>query len=128
MRRALVAAALCTLLSTAVLHAQVGKIVIPAGSPEDRALQAITNDQDQQKKLSMYLEFVQNFSSNPVAVVYGNWQIAQFYQAAGDPQKAIDYGDKALAGAQGDLDILVMQATLAQQLKNGAKVIDYATQ
>jgi tetratricopeptide (TPR) repeat protein len=128
MRRALVAAALSFLFCAALLHAQVGKIILPAGSPEDRALQAITNEQDQQKKLTMYLDFVQTFASNPTAVVYGNWQIAQFYQAAGDAQKALDYGDKALAGAPGDLDILVMQATLAQQLKNGAKVVDYATQ
>jgi tetratricopeptide (TPR) repeat protein len=119
---------LSILLSAVFLNAQVGKMVIAAGSPEDKALQAISNEQDSQKKLSLYLDFVQTFAANPADVAYGNWQLAQYYQTAGDPQKAIEYGDKALAGSPGDLDILVMQATLAQQLKNGGKVIDYATQ
>jgi tetratricopeptide (TPR) repeat protein len=128
MSRVLSSVALTILLFTISLLGQVGKITIPAGSPEDKALQAITNEQDPQKKLSLYQDFVQSFSANPVAVVYGNWQLAQYYQTAGDPQKAIEYGDKALAGSPGDLDILVMQATLAQQLKSGGKVIDYAAQ
>ncbi|MGA2346289.1 MAG: hypothetical protein ABSF93_09805, partial [Candidatus Sulfotelmatobacter sp.] len=78
--------------------AQVDRIEIAAGTDEDHALQAISNEQDSQKKLAMYQEFVQKFSANPAAVAYGNWQISQAYQVSGDLQKAIDYGDKALAG------------------------------
>ena len=74
----------------------------------------------------MYEEFVQKFSSNPAAVAYGNWQISQAYQATGDLQKALDYGDKALAGSPRNLDILVSQASIAQQAKNNAKLMDYA--
>src|ERR1700730_13441778 len=81
-----------------ILHAQLDKIVIAAGTPEDQALQAISNEQDGQKKLTMYQDFLQKFSSNPAAVAYGNWQISQAYQTAGDLQKALEYGDKALAG------------------------------
>ena len=55
--------------------AQVDRITIAAGTDEDHALQAITNEQDAQKKLGMYQDFVQKFSSNPQAVAYGNWQI-----------------------------------------------------
>src|ERR1700681_595643 len=78
--------------------AQVDRLVIGAGTDEDRALQEISNEQDPQKKLAMYGDFVQKFSSNPTAVAYGNWQIAQAYQASGDLQKGLDYGDKALGG------------------------------
>ena len=46
----------------------------------------------------MYEEFVQKFSSNPAAAAYGDWQLAQAYQTAGDLQKSLEYGDKALAG------------------------------
>lgn len=106
--------------------AQIDRISIAAGTEEDHALQAISNEQDAQKKLAMYEEFVQKFSSNPAAVAYGNWQLAQAYQAAGDLQKALDYGDKALVGSPHNLDILVSQASLAQQAKNNAKLIDYA--
>ena len=106
--------------------AQVDRIVIAAGTDEDRALQDITNEQDPQKKLAMYTDFVQKFSSNPAAVAYGNWQISQAYQASGDIPKALDYGDKALAGSPHNLDILVSQASLAQQAKNNTKLMDYA--
>jgi len=107
--------------------AQMDKISIPAGTPEDRDLQAISNQQDAAKKLAMYLDFVQKYSSNPAAVAYGNWQISQAYQTSGDLNKAIDYGDKALAGAPRNLDILVSQASVAQQAKNNQKLIDYAS-
>ena len=106
--------------------AQVDHIEIAAGTDEDRALQAISNEQDAQKKLAMYQEFVQKFSSNPAAVAYGNWQISQTYQASGDLQKALDYGDKALAGSPHNLDILVSQANVAQQAKDNAKLMDYS--
>ena len=105
---------------------QIENIVIPAGTPEDRALQAITKEPDDQKKLAMYEDFLKQFASNPAAVAYGNWQLAQAYQGAGDLQKAFDYGDKALASAPHSLDILVSQAGVAQQLKNNAKLLDYA--
>jgi tetratricopeptide (TPR) repeat protein len=105
---------------------QIENIVIPAGTPEDQALQAITKEPDDQKKLAMYEDFLKQFASNPAAVAYGNWQLAQAYQGAGDLQKAFDYGDKALASAPHSLDILVSQAGVAQQLKNNAKLLDYA--
>jgi tetratricopeptide (TPR) repeat protein len=126
MKRKLLSAALAVFLQALCLHAQTGKIVIAAGTPEDVALQAITNEPDAQKRLGMYQDFVQKFSANPIAVTYGNWQIAQYYQGAGDPQKALEYGDKALLGAPDNLDILVLQASLAQQIKDNAKVMDYS--
>ncbi len=106
--------------------AQVDRIVIAAGTDEDKALTVIGNEQDPQKKLAMYEEFVQKFSANPAAVAYGDWQISQAYQASGDLTKALDYGDKALVGSPHNLDILVSQASIAQQLKNNAKIMDYA--
>ncbi|MFZ1138609.1 MAG: tetratricopeptide repeat protein [Candidatus Sulfotelmatobacter sp.] len=106
--------------------AQVDRIAIAAGTDEDHALQAISNEQDPQKKLAMYEDFAQKFSSNPAAAAYANWQISQAYQTTGELQKALDYGDKALAGSPHNLDILVSQASVAQQAKNNAKLMDYA--
>ena len=106
--------------------AQVDHIVIAAGTDEDRALQAISNEQDAQKKLPMYQDFVEKFSSNPQAVAYGNWQLAQAYGATGDFAKGLDYGDKALTASPHNLDILVSQASLAQQAKSNTKLMDYA--
>jgi tetratricopeptide (TPR) repeat protein len=107
-------------------RAQVDRITIAAGTEEDHALQAISAEQDSQKKVAMYEEFVQKFSSNPAAAAYGNWQLAQAYQGTGDLQKSLEYGDKALAGSPRNLDILVSQAGVAQQAKNNLKLMDYA--
>jgi tetratricopeptide (TPR) repeat protein len=117
---------LCISLFTIRAAAQVDRIVIAAGTDEDKALQAISNESDAQKKVAMYEEFVQKFSSNPAAVAYGNWQLSQAYQGTGDLQKALDYGDKALVGSPHNLDILVSQASIAQQMKNNVKLMDYA--
>ena len=105
---------------------QVERIVIAAGTDEDHDLQTINNEQDASKRLAMYEDFVKKFSSNPQAMAYGNWQLAQAYQSSGDLQKSLDYGDKALAGSPRNLDILVSQASTATQAKNNLKVMDYA--
>jgi len=119
---------LVVLFSVSILPAvaQIDRITISAGTDEDKALQAISNEQDAQKRVPMYEEFVQKFSSNPAAVAYGNWQISQAYQSSGDLQKALDYGDKALIGSPRNLDILVSQANVALQAKSNAKLVDYA--
>jgi tetratricopeptide (TPR) repeat protein len=106
--------------------AQLERIVIPAGTPEDQALQDISKESDAQKKLTMYQDFLQKFSSSPAAVAYGNWQVSQYYQTAGDLPKALEYGDKALAGSPHNFDILVSQASIAQSMKDNAKIIEYA--
>ena len=113
------------LLLVTVAQAQT-KIVIPAGSPEDVALQEITNQPDAQKRTAMLEEFVQKFASNPAAVAYGNWQLAQQAVTESNPAKALAYGDKALAAMPDVVDILVLQVDLAQQVKDWSKAVDYA--
>jgi tetratricopeptide (TPR) repeat protein len=115
-----------TLFGVIDCFAQGDKIVIPAGTAEDHDLQAISNEQDTAKKLAMYQEFVQKYAANPAAVAYGNWQISQSYQASGDFKSALEYGDKALAAAPKNLDILISQASIAQQAKDNARLMDYA--
>jgi tetratricopeptide (TPR) repeat protein len=105
---------------------QIDTLVIPAGTPEDQGLQAITKEPDDQKKAAMYEDFLKQFSSNPQAVAYANWQLAQAYQSTGELPKALDYGDKALASAPHSLDILISQVSIAQQMKNNAKLLDYS--
>jgi len=122
----LVAASSYLLFLALPARAQMDKIVISAGTPEDHDLQAISNEPDAAKKLALYQDFVQKYSSNAAAVTYGDWQISQAYQATGDTSKALDFGDKALAGAPRNLDILVSQASIAQQAKDNTKLISYA--
>ena len=105
---------------------QVSTILIPAGSPEDQALQAISNEQDPQKRIARYQEFVGQYASNPMAVAYGNWQISQLYLAAGDAAQALAYGDKAVAAMPDNLDVLASQVTVAHQMKDNCKSLHYA--
>lgn len=102
------------------------KITIPAGTPEDKALTEISQEANNEKRITMLEEFVQKFASSPAAVAYGNWQLSQQFVAS-DPNKALAYGDKALAAMPDVLDILQSQTDLAQQAKNFGKVVDYAT-
>ncbi len=115
-------------LATPRLAAQVESIVIPAGTPEDNDLNAISKEQDEQKKAAMYQDFLQKYASNKAAVAYGNWQLSQYYQGAGDLQKALEYGEKAIAGSPRNLDILTSQVMIAQQLKDNQRVFKYSVQ
>ena len=128
MNRPCVTLSILLLLAAPSLYSQVEKIVIPAGTPEDQALNAIGKEQDAQKKLALYQEFLDKFASNSVAIAYGNWQISEQYQSTGDLQKAVEYGDKAVTAAPRNADILISQVTLAQQLKDNARTFKYAIQ
>jgi tetratricopeptide (TPR) repeat protein len=119
-------ATLCFLFLPELSGAQIDKIIIPAGTPADHDLQAISSEPDAAKKLALYQDFVQKYSSDPAAVAYGDWQISQAYQASGDLAKALDFGDKALAGSPRNLDILVSQASIAQQAKDNTRLMQYA--
>lgn len=119
--------ALAFSLSTLALG-QVERISIAAGTPEDQDLNAISNEQDAQKKISMYQDFLQKYASNPVAVAYANWQLSQSYQSAGDVQKAMECGEKAAAASPRNLDILTSVVQIAQQAKDNARVFKYSAQ
>ncbi len=121
-----VLAVFCSLLLPELSRAQIDKIIIPAGTPADHDLQAISSENDAAKKLAMYQDFVQKYSADPAAVAYGNWQISQAYQGSGDLTKALDFGDKALTGSPRNLDILVSQASIAQQAKDNTRLMQYA--
>jgi len=107
-------------------YAQIDRIVIAAGTPEDQALAAISKEDDAQKKMAMWQDFLKQFSANPAAVAYGNWQLSQLYQGAGDLPKALASGDQALTGSPRNLDILVSQVGIAEQMKDNDKVVAYA--
>ncbi|OLE12984.1 MAG: hypothetical protein AUG89_06340 [Acidobacteria bacterium 13_1_20CM_4_56_7] len=116
------------ILLAVLVHSQVETIVIPAGTPEDNDLNAIANEQDAQKKVPMYQDFLQKYASNQAATAYANWQLSQAYQTSGDLQKALEYGEKAVTGSPRNLDILTSEVTIAQQLKDNARTFKYSIQ
>jgi tetratricopeptide (TPR) repeat protein len=116
------------LLSTLIARAQVTRIMIPAGTPEDKALQAISAETDGPKRVTMLQDFLQQFASNQQAVAYGNWQLAQQYLDQGDTAKAMEYGEKAAALQPANLDILIALSTIAQRNKATDKIMDCVVQ
>src|SRR5215471_14139559 len=110
------------LFLAAIARAQVTSVSIAAGTPEDKDLQAISAENDPQKRVS----FLQKYSANPQAVVYGQWQLAQQYLDQGDTAKSLEYGRKAVAAQPNNLDILVFVAGAAQKAKATDLVIDCA--
>ena len=108
--------------------AQNTPIVIPAGTPEDKDLAAITAESDAQKRIAMYQDFIAKYADNKAATAYGEWQISQQYLAAGDTAKAMEFGTKALEAYPNNLDIIMSQTSVAQAMKDNSKVVDYAGQ
>jgi len=121
-----ISATLWLVVASVAVHAQVNKIAIAAGTPEDKDLITIGNEPDAQKRIALYQDFLTKYASNPSAVAYANWQLSQSYQNLGEFEKALDYGDKATAGSPSNIDILTSQVMIAQQLKDNSKVFQYA--
>ncbi len=109
------------------LHAQITQIAIPAGSPEDQALESAANEADAAKRIAMYQEVAAKFPSSPTVVAYAWGQVAQLQQNAGDLRNALASGDKALAAVPNNLDLLATQVSIAQQTKEFQKLVDYAS-
>jgi len=126
-RSAIFAASVFFLMSS-LAFGQLDKMVIPAGTPEDKDLTLIGNEPDGQKRIAMYQDFLQKYVSNPVAEAYASWQLSQSNQQAGDLQKAAEYGEKAATLAPHSLEILEWDVTLAQQTKDTARAFKYAIQ
>jgi tetratricopeptide (TPR) repeat protein len=126
-RSAIFAASVFFLMSS-LAFGQLDKMVIPAGTPEDKDLTLIGNEPDGQKRIAMYQDFLQKYASNPVAEAYASWQLSQSNQQAGDLQKAAEYGEKAATLAPHSLEILEWDVTLAQQTKDTARAFKYAIQ
>jgi tetratricopeptide (TPR) repeat protein len=74
----------------------------------------------------MLQDFLQKYSANPQAVILGQWQLAQQYLEQGDTAKALEYGQKAVAGQPNNLDILVFVVGAAQKAKATDVIMDCA--
>jgi tetratricopeptide (TPR) repeat protein len=121
-------AAILTILFSIAALGQNTRIVIPAGTPEDKDLTAISAETDTAKQAAAYEGFIQKYSSNKAAVAYAEWQLSQQYLTAGDNAKALSWGEKALKDFPDDLDIIVADTNVAMAMKNNAKTVDFAVQ
>ena len=114
------------LIFSLLAWSQNTKIVIPAGTPEDKELSTISAEPDAQKRIALYEDFAKKYAANNAAVAYADWQLSQQYLTAGDAAKALEYGNKALELYPNDLDIVVSLVNVAQAMKDDGKIVDYA--
>jgi tetratricopeptide (TPR) repeat protein len=119
-------AILFVLLFSLAALSQNARIVIPAGTPEDKELAAIAAEGDADKRAAAYEDFIQKYADNKPAVAYAEWQLSQDYLNAHDNAKAMEWGDKALETLPNDLDIVVSDANVAMAMKDNGKIVDYA--
>ncbi len=117
---------LLVLLLPAASAAQVSLVLIPAGTPEDQAIQEISKEADAARQAALWEEFVQKFSASPMAVAYGHSQLAQQAMARGDNAAALEHGDQSLAALPNNMEVLVAQVTAAMALKAHQKTAKYA--
>ena len=118
----------CAMMFGTAGRAQNTSIVIPAGTPEDKDLAAISAESDAQKRIAAYQEFLKKYADNKPATAYAEWQLSEQYLAAGDAAKAMECGEKALQAYPNNLDIIMSQASVAQAMKDNGKVVDYAVE
>jgi hypothetical protein len=64
------------------------RIVIPAGTPEDKDLATIATEADVQKRIALYEDFLKKYADDKAAVAYAEWQLSQQYLAASDTGKS----------------------------------------
>jgi tetratricopeptide (TPR) repeat protein len=118
--------ALSALLCSVAASGQLTSFGFTAGTGEDQMSTEIAKEGDAQKKIAMLSDFVQKFAGNPLAVAYGNWQLALLYQSAGDLKQAMAAGDKALAAAPNAMEIALTMIQIAKQAKDNVKIVEYA--
>jgi tetratricopeptide (TPR) repeat protein len=93
-----------------------------AGSPEDRAYQAIARETDAKKRLELLDAFLKNFSrTTDLAQIYEFYCLS--YRELGDADKEIEYAEKSLAFRQDSQLMLMLGRALAVQGKDLRKAM-----
>jgi tetratricopeptide (TPR) repeat protein len=108
---------LLALLVAGTLLAQRHKVNINTETPEGQALQQIGDESDEAKKLAMFEKFTQDYAkSENLAWVYT--QMQPLYVKAGQPDKAIEIGDKLIALDPEDLESSLATLKAAEAKKD----------
>ncbi len=128
MKRLYSALILIVLALAPLTRAQVQSLTFTAGTDEEKASQVIDNESDAAKKTALLNDFLTRFAENPVAVAYGNAQLAQLADAAGKTQEAAAFYEKAVTALPGSLELLMSTVNDEQKVQNNAKLVHYAAQ
>jgi tetratricopeptide (TPR) repeat protein len=119
--------ALLGFVAAAAAQVPIGKRVsIRAGTPEDRALLAITSATDPAQKLDLIEKFLAEFGRGEMALVAYELYIAHYTQAK-DYGKVYEYGEKSLALDPDGFSVAVSLFRAAQEQGDAARLFDYGS-
>jgi len=108
-----------------VAQAQIGKrVVVQAGTPEDKALQEISATSDPATKLQLLNKYLTDFAGSD-AVLAGYEIILAQYQGEKNPAKVFEYADKALGYDADNFNIAFTALRAAQEAGDTAKLLQY---
>lgn len=110
---------------SATAQAQLGKkVAVPVGTPEDTALNEIYNENDPAAKIALLDKFMAEYGRGDMALL-GYQLYVSTYQAAKNPDKVIEYGEKVLELDPTDLGTAVTLVHAAQEKGDVNKMFDY---
>lgn len=110
---------------SATAQAQLGKkVAVPVGTPEDTALNEIYNTNDPAAKIALLDKFMADYGKGDMALLAYQLYVST-YQAAKNPDKVIEYGEKVLELDPTDLGTAVTLVHAAQEKGDVNKMFDY---
>ncbi len=113
------------LLAVSTASAQIGRrATIQAGSPEDKALQEISNTSDSAKKVELLNKYLADYGGSD-AVLAGYDMILSHYLSEKNPVKVYEYADKALAVDSENFNLAFFAFRAAQESNDSAKLMHY---
>jgi len=113
------------LLGASLTSAQIGKrVVVQAGTPEDKALQEISAASDAARKVELLNKYVADFASSDV-VLAGYEMLLAHYLGEKNPAKVYECTDKVLAFDPENFDGAFMALRAAQESADAAKLFHY---
>ena len=118
------AAVLLSLLPCALAK----RVMVMAGSPEDKAIQQIINEKEVSRRLPLIAKFAADFAAKPDMVVYAEQLYQDAYLESGDYDKSLEYGERALAADPTDMDVVMKLVRAARQKPDPARLFRYVTQ
>jgi tetratricopeptide (TPR) repeat protein len=110
-------------------QAQIGKsIMVPAGTPEDKAVNAIAAAPDPAQKIALLDQFMKDYGSKPDLALLGEILYTTAYLQHNDYDKAIEQGEKVMAADPDNFATAVNLVRAAAGKPDAAKAFDFADQ